>query len=135
MEDVLDLQQVAKDLAALRDSRGYSQRAFAKEIGLSYSTVQAIESGKVRIWLDDFEKWLEACGTTLLQYVSKSAVSKDYIELQKDVQIFHLFERAIQVPAKREQLNLYLQSLTSGAASPKGRGPSSRGKGRDDDQR
>jgi transcriptional regulator with XRE-family HTH domain len=127
LADVLDKAQIVKDLIDFRGSTKMSIAEFEELAKLKRGRIQRIESGQHTIELDTLDGCLRAVNTTLAIYFGQIAMLKDLKILNEDETIIENFKRVLKVPAKRESLKLYLESLVrdllpAGKARPKRRG-------------
>jgi transcriptional regulator with XRE-family HTH domain len=60
-----DERQIGRRIAELRERRGWSQRAFAKVLGMNQSILSRIESGKRRVSASELERLAAALGVDL----------------------------------------------------------------------
>ena len=102
---MIDTLGVIRELEKLRKSSGLSQRGLAKAMGsVSYGTIQAIESGKVDIWLNDVFKWISACGADpLLWFVQQLSIDQQEGRTE-DEKLLKDLRRALRVKNRRQLL-------------------------------
>lgn len=105
----------------MREATEPSQRKFAKRSGIHFSKVQAIEKGSRRIWLDDFDKWLRACGTSLHLYLIQHLDKEEIRIREKDRALMDSFVRALKIPRHRRALESLLAAF--GVDEPSGKAP------------
>ncbi len=111
--NVLDINQLIKDLADLRASTGKSEKEFADMAGLDWGKIQRIETrlNKNSPPIADLELWLKAAKSNLLIYFGRVAMLDELKVLAEDEEIAEKFKRALKIPAKRTTLKVFLEGL------------------------
>ena len=109
MSDVLDLQQVVKDLKRLRQSKFKSSREFARKTGFNRETARLIEKGKHPPDLAEFIDWIRFCGADpaewLVQYLSEDRRRI----AAADKELTAMFRQALKLPRRRFQIEEILK--------------------------
>lgn len=106
----------------MRAARFKSQREFEKKSGLNYAKVNRIENqaNKRGIPIDDMERWLLACDSSLVAYLTEYASLEDLKKTEKDAKLLADIRFALRNPKTRNQLKAYVELLVGDAASDKG---------------
>lgn len=110
---MLDIKGLVDELVALRKANGLSQRAMAKKLGVSYTTVQDIEKYIRGLWIEDVDRWLEACNLTLARFFAQRASKAERALAEKDRELMDLFHGAIKVSDYRAILKPILEAYSN----------------------
>lgn len=107
---VLDLDQLVNELIALRKRKKMSQRELAEKIGVSYTTIQDIEKRERSLWIEDLDKWLEACGANTVLWLAQHLQAGERKIAERDRKLLKLFRRSLRSSTHRQIIDGLLRS-------------------------